>query len=71
MIRLAKKHHQITCPSKRNFVSKGIMTKHGSRILTLKDAEMAVEHGVSGIIVSNHGARQLDTVPATIGMDVD
>ena len=26
----------------------------------------AVEVGVSGIIVSNHGARQLDYVPATI-----
>ena len=27
---------------------------------------MAVECGVSGIVVSNHGARQLDTVPATL-----
>mmetsp|Transcript_16815 Transcript_16815/g.23396 ORF Transcript_16815/g.23396 Transcript_16815/m.23396 type:complete len:375 (+) Transcript_16815:73-1197(+) len=35
-------------------------------ILSPKDAELAVEHGVAGIIVSNHGARQLDTVPATI-----
>jgi isopentenyl diphosphate isomerase/L-lactate dehydrogenase-like FMN-dependent dehydrogenase len=35
-------------------------------ILTPADARLAVEHGASGIIVSNHGARQLDTVPATI-----
>ncbi|XP_055939010.1 2-Hydroxyacid oxidase 1-like [Argiope bruennichi] len=35
-------------------------------ILTAEDAKMAVEHGVAGIIVSNHGARQLDGVPATI-----
>ncbi|XP_052004894.1 2-Hydroxyacid oxidase 2-like isoform X2 [Xyrauchen texanus] len=35
-------------------------------ILTKEDAELAVEHGVQGIIVSNHGGRQLDGVPATI-----
>jgi 4-hydroxymandelate oxidase len=31
-------------------------------ILTAEDARLAVEHGVSGVIVSNHGGRQLDTV---------
>ena len=31
-------------------------------ILTAEDAVMAVEHGVEGILVSNHGARQVDTV---------
>lgn len=30
------------------------------------DADQAARLGVSGIIVSNHGARNLDTVPATI-----
>lgn len=29
-------------------------------------ARLAVEAGAAGIIVSNHGARQLDYVPATI-----
>ena len=29
---------------------------------------LAVEHGVEGIWASNHGARQLDTVPASIDM---
>lgn len=29
-------------------------------------ARIAVEYGAAGIIVSNHGARQLDYVPATI-----
>lgn len=29
-------------------------------ILTAEDARLAVEHGVAGIVVSNHGARQLD-----------
>jgi isopentenyl diphosphate isomerase/L-lactate dehydrogenase-like FMN-dependent dehydrogenase len=35
-------------------------------LLTAEDAELAVEHGASGIIVSNHGARQLDHVGGTI-----
>ncbi|GAY67314.1 hypothetical protein CUMW_255510 [Citrus unshiu] len=35
-------------------------------ILTREDAIKAVEVGVAGIIVSNHGARQLDYTPATI-----
>jgi isopentenyl diphosphate isomerase/L-lactate dehydrogenase-like FMN-dependent dehydrogenase len=39
-------------------IIKGIMTK--------EDAILAVHHGASAIIVSNHGARQLDTVMATI-----
>ncbi len=37
-------------------------------ILRADDALLAIEHGVSGIIVSNHGARQLDTTPATISV---
>lgn len=30
-------------------------------ILTEEDARLAVEHGVAGIVVTNHGGRQLDT----------
>ncbi|KAF3548269.1 hypothetical protein DY000_02004203 [Brassica cretica] len=35
-------------------------------VLTGEDARIAVQAGAAGIIVSNHGARQLDYVPATI-----
>ncbi|KAF5944762.1 hypothetical protein HYC85_018839 [Camellia sinensis] len=35
-------------------------------VLTADDASLAVLAGAAGIIVSNHGARQLDYVPATI-----
>jgi isopentenyl diphosphate isomerase/L-lactate dehydrogenase-like FMN-dependent dehydrogenase len=35
-------------------------------ILTAEDARLAVEHGVQGIVVSNHGGRQLDGAPATV-----
>lgn len=35
-------------------------------ILTAEDALLAIEHGIAGIIVSNHGGRQLDTAIASI-----
>ena len=35
-------------------------------VLTAEDAELACEHGATGIVVSNHGGRQLDGVPATL-----
>jgi 4-hydroxymandelate oxidase len=35
-------------------------------VLTEEDAALACEHGASGIVVSNHGGRQLDGVSATI-----
>ncbi|VCX17925.1 unnamed protein product [Gulo gulo] len=35
-------------------------------ILTKEDAELALKHNVRGVIVSNHGGRQLDDVPASI-----
>ena len=39
-------------------VVKGVMTE--------EDARLACEHGAAGVIVSNHGGRQLDGVAATI-----
>jgi isopentenyl diphosphate isomerase/L-lactate dehydrogenase-like FMN-dependent dehydrogenase len=35
-------------------------------VLTAEDAVLACEHGAAGIVVSNHGGRQLDGVSATI-----
>jgi 4-hydroxymandelate oxidase len=35
-------------------------------IMSPVDADIAVKIGAAGILVSNHGGRQLDTVPATI-----
>ncbi|GJQ67426.1 hypothetical protein Trydic_g8287 [Trypoxylus dichotomus] len=35
-------------------------------ILTKEDAQIAASMGVAGILVSNHGARQVDGVPASI-----
>jgi isopentenyl diphosphate isomerase/L-lactate dehydrogenase-like FMN-dependent dehydrogenase len=33
-------------------------------ILTADDARLAIDHGAAGVVVSNHGGRQLDCVPA-------
>ena len=35
-------------------------------VLTAEDAALACEHGAAGVVVSNHGGRQLDGVAATI-----
>lgn len=35
-------------------------------ILTAEDVMFAIEYGCDGVIVSNHGGRQLDGTPATI-----
>jgi 4-hydroxymandelate oxidase len=35
-------------------------------VITAEDALLACEHGAAGIVVSNHGGRQLDGVAATI-----
>ena len=35
-------------------------------ILTAADARRAADHGVDGLIVSNHGGRQLDGTPASV-----
>ena len=35
-------------------------------VLTAEDALLAAEHGAAGVVVSNHGGRQLDGVAATL-----
>jgi len=37
-------------------------------ILDVEDAQIAAKTGVSGIVVSNHGGRQLDGAPSSISM---
>jgi 4-hydroxymandelate oxidase len=47
----------------QSFAKRPILLKG---VLNPEDAEIGVKAGVAGIVVSNHGARNLDTVPATI-----
>src|SRR3989442_13575360 len=35
-------------------------------ILTREDARRAADHGAKGVVVSNHGGRQLDRAPASL-----
>ncbi|HEY6053173.1 MAG TPA: alpha-hydroxy acid oxidase, partial [Gaiellaceae bacterium] len=35
-------------------------------VLTAEDARLAIEHGVDGIVVSNHGGRQVDGAVASL-----
>jgi 4-hydroxymandelate oxidase len=35
-------------------------------VVRADDGRRAVDHGVAGLVVSNHGGRQLDTAPATL-----
>lgn len=35
-------------------------------VLTAEDVQLAVQYGCDGVVVSNHGGRQLDQTPATI-----
>jgi isopentenyl diphosphate isomerase/L-lactate dehydrogenase-like FMN-dependent dehydrogenase len=51
---LAKVRSEIDIP----LVAKGVMTA--------EDAEAAVAAGADGVVVSNHGGRQLDCLPATL-----
>ncbi|KAL4963972.1 alpha-hydroxy acid oxidase [Aspergillus stella-maris] len=38
----------------------------GKGIYTAADAELAIKHGLDGIVISNHGGRQLDSVPSSL-----
>lgn len=35
-------------------------------VTTPADVELAIQYGLDGIVISNHGGRQLDGMPATI-----
>ena len=35
-------------------------------VLSPEDVELAIKYGVDGVIISNHGGRQLDGTPATL-----
>lgn len=39
---------------------------HWYLVLSTEDVSLAIEHGVDGVLISNHGGRQLDGVPASL-----
>lgn len=40
-------------------------------VLTAEDTLLAIEHGCDGTLVSNHGGRQLDGVPAALDAQIE
>jgi len=38
----------------------------GSQVHTSEDVQLAVDHGLDSAVISNHGSKQLDGVPATL-----
>ncbi|KAF4126442.1 (S)-2-hydroxy-acid oxidase [Geosmithia morbida] len=38
----------------------------GKGVYTPEDVELAIQHGFDGVVISNHGGRQLDGSPATL-----
>lgn len=37
-----------------------------NKVYSPEDVELAIKYGVDGIVISNHGGRQLDGVPASL-----
>jgi 4-hydroxymandelate oxidase len=70
----ASGYAKLEAPPRRTLTWEDIATIRGwsslpivlKGILTGEDGRLAIEHGVDGVVVSNHGARQLDRVPAAI-----
>ena len=44
----------------KNFVLNGVDILHLKGVMSVEDAKRAVDIGCTGIMVSNHGGRQLD-----------
>jgi len=61
----ASLHHDLTWDSLAQIVAHSTVPVVVKGLLRGDDALLAVEHGASGIIVSNHGGRQLDTAVPT------
>lgn len=36
------------------------------KVCSPEDVELAIKHGIDGVVISNHGGRQLDGMPSTL-----
>ena len=52
----------LTWPDVERFADQSGLPVLVKGVLTAEDARLAAEHGAAGVVVSNHGGRQLDTV---------
>lgn len=46
--------------------SRKTITNASPTVCSPEDVELAIKYGVDGIVISNHGGRQLDGVPSTL-----
>jgi isopentenyl diphosphate isomerase/L-lactate dehydrogenase-like FMN-dependent dehydrogenase len=58
-------NHALTWEDLADLASESRVPVFVKGVLTAEDAELAIEHGAGGIVVSNHGGRQLDRALAT------
>jgi isopentenyl diphosphate isomerase/L-lactate dehydrogenase-like FMN-dependent dehydrogenase len=58
-------NHALTWSDVEDLVSECSVPVLVKGLLTAEDAELALEHGAAGVVVSNHGGRQLDRSLAT------
>jgi 4-hydroxymandelate oxidase len=56
----------LTWDDVEEFASSGELPVLVKGVLTPEDARLAAEHGAAGVVVSNHGGRQLDTVSSGV-----
>ena len=61
----AQMNHALTWADVENLASECGVPVFVKGVLTAEDAELALEHGAAGVVVSNHGGRQLDRALAT------
>ena len=52
----------LTWPDVEEFAARSGLPVLVKGVLTAEDARLAADHGAAGVVVSNHGGRQLDTV---------
>lgn len=58
-------NHALTWADVADLASECSLPVFVKGLLTAEDAELALEHGAAGVVVSNHGGRQLDRALAT------
>ena len=58
-------NHALTWADVEDLASECSVPVFVKGVLTAEDAELALEHGAAGVVVSNHGGRQLDRSLAT------
>ncbi|HET8564858.1 MAG TPA: alpha-hydroxy acid oxidase [Solirubrobacterales bacterium] len=58
-------NHGLTWAGVENLASECSVPVLVKGVLAAEDAELALAHGAAGVVVSNHGGRQLDRSPAT------